>query len=1046
MFRPVSPKVKFPEIELGVLKFWKENEIFKKQLELRKNSQKFVFLEGPPTANGMPHPGHVLTRTVKDLVCRYKALDGYYVPRKAGWDCHGLPVELEVEKSLGLKNKRDIEQYGVEKFNQQCRESVFKYEKAWVDMTERLGFWIDMSNPYVTLTNEYIESVWWSLKHLWEQGMIYKGHKVVWYCPRCGTPLSSHEVSLGYTKVKDPSVYVLFPVKDKENTFLLAWTTTPWTLLSNAALAVHPDFDYAIVHYDEKKIILAKDLVDDVFGNKQYSIEKTVKGKDLAGWEYLPLFTYAKFSEKAFYVITADFVTTDEGTGIVHIAPAYGEEDYMVGRKYGLPLIRLVDEMGKVVDSVPNLKGMFFKDADKLIIKDLNDRGLLLKHGTYEHTYPLCWRCDTPLLNFARDTWFIAMSKLRDELLKNNQKINWYPSHIRDGRFGNFLENVVDWALSRERYWGTPLPAWICKSCGHVHFVGSMKELKDMSVKKHLKEDLHKPYIDDVILRCPKCGGEMKRVPELIDVWYDSGCAPFAQHHYPFENKDLFESEFPVDFISEAVDQTRGWFYSMHAIATAIFNSNAYRNVVVLGLILDEKGQKMSKSKNNVVDPWLFFNNYGADSLRWYLLTNSAPWEAMRFYSKVVEEVMRSFINTLWNAYAFFVTYANIDNINPTKLSLPYDKRTYLDRWILSSLQTLIMEVRNYLDNYQLHKAGRAIEYFVNELLSNWYIRRSRRRFWEEGMSLAKQSAYITLYEVLISVIKLLAPFIPFVTEAIYQNLVRSVNPKAPESIHLTRYPTVNEKLRDIELEETMQNILRIVDAGRVARFEAKVKARQPLRKLIVACPPEVQQKVTKFLDIVKEELNVKEISFVESLDDKIQIKVKPNFATLGPKYKKKLKLILKNLETQDPTKLMTELQQHDIELSIGDEVFTLTKEDLLFEKTSPEGFVYVEGKGNVQVLLDTVITEDLFYEGLARDVIRRIQQMRKDMDLMYDENIEVYYEGTEKVTKAIELHKEFIMHETLSVKLDQGVHDKTAMKTWTIDNEKLTLEIKRLK
>ncbi|RLI04221.1 isoleucine--tRNA ligase [Candidatus Bathyarchaeota archaeon] len=838
----------------------------------------------------------------------------------------------------------------------------------------------------------------------------------------------------------------MFKIKNKENMYFLAWTTTPWTLLSNAALAVHPEFEYAIVEINDKKLIFAKELVPVVLKGEKYTIKTVMRGKELAGWEYEPLFTYEKVNKKAYYVVIADFVTLDEGTGVVHIAPAYGEEDYEIGKKYDLPLIQLVAENGFVVDKVSDLKGMFFKDADKYIIQMLKDKGLLLKHGTYEHTYPLCWRCDTPLLNFARDTWFIKMSQFRDDLLKNNQKINWVPSHIRDGRFGNFLENVVDWALSRERYWGTPLPAWVCNSCGHVHFVGSIKELKEMAVRGLQKEDLHRPYIDEVVLKCPKCGSEMRRVPDLIDVWYDSGAAPFAQHHYPFENKDLFKSEFPVDFISEAVDQTRGWFYSLHAISTVLFGTNAYNNVVVLGLILDEKGQKMSKSKNNVVDPWEFFNNYGADSLRWYLITSSAPWEPMRFFPKMVEEVMKSFINTLWNAYAFFVTYANIDKFNPIEFSMPYQKRPFIDRWILSALQSLIKEVREYMDSYQLHKAGRAIEYFINELLSNWYIRRSRRRFWIEETTDEKISAYLTLYEVLVTVIKLLAPFTPFVTEAIYQNLVRSIDKNAPLSVHLTYYPVAKEELIDKSLEQAMEYVLRITEAGRVARFNSKIKARQPLNELIVACQEDVKNTVEPYLDIIKEELNVKRITFVNDFQGKLQFVAKINQKTLGPKYRKLFPKIKKQLEQMDPYELYNILQKGDWPLKVDDTDVLISRSDVLFEKVPPEGFAYGESKGNIQVLLDTKITPELFYEGLAREVVRRIQQMRKDMNLMYDENIDVYYDGSNEILKAIDMHRDYIKSETLTINLKRGITDKSKTKEWKIGKEKLLIQINRLK
>ncbi|MGQ4833054.1 MAG: isoleucine--tRNA ligase [Candidatus Asgardarchaeia archaeon] len=1041
MFKPVKPSVTFPKLEEEILAFWKKTNAFKKQLELRKGAKKFVFLEGPPTANGLPHPGHVLTRTVKDLICRFKSMDGYYVPRKAGWDTHGLPVEIEVEKKLGINSKKEIEKFGVEKFNKLCRESVFKYEKAWVDMTDRLGFWIDMENPYITFDTNYIESVWWSLKNLFERNLLYKGYKVVWYCPRCGTPLSSHEVSLGYKPTKDPSVFVKFKVKNEENTYFLAWTTTPWTLLSNVALAVHPDLEYVLVEQNGERYILAKELVNEVIDG-EYKILKTFKGKELERKEYEPLFTYVTPDKPAYYVVLADFVTIEEGTGIVHIAPAYGQEDYEVGQKYDLPRIQLVREDGIVKDEVEDFKGLFFKDADKYIIKHLKKSGVVYKKGVYEHDYPFCWRCDTPLINYARETWFIAMSRLKDDLLRNNELINWYPPYVKHGRFGNFLENVVDWALSRERYWGTPLPIWICEKCGYTHAVGSRKELKEMAIEKKDLEDLHKPYIDQIKLRCPKCGGVMNRVPEVIDVWYDSGSAPFAQHHYPFENKELFESEFPVDFISEGIDQTRGWFYSLLAISTALFNKPAYKNVVVLGLILDEKGQKMSKSKGNVIDPWEFFRRDGADSLRWYLLTNTAPWDPMRFIPKAVSEIRSKFISTLWNTYAFFVTYANIDNFNPREYDLAYNKRPELDRWLISRLNSVIKEVRAYLESYELHKAGRTIENFVINELSNWYVRRSRRRFWEESMSENKISAYLTLYEALVTLIKLLAPYIPFTTEAIYQNLVRSIDATAPESIHHTDYPRPNEDLIDAKLEEKMDLAIKIVEAGRAARFSAKIKARQPLYRLFVKLPKELVNEVMPLVDVIKEELNVKELVFHESLSSSIDAEVKLNYATVGPKYKKltgKIQAALKKMNIDEiENKLKSE---GHITLSIDGKEVTLTSDDLVIRKVAKQGYAYAS-KGIVEVALDIQLDEKLIMEGLARDIVRRIQEMRKQLDLQYTQPINVFYAGDEKLEKAISSFKDYIMRETQAKKLEKGISNKGLVKEWEINKLKIKLEV----
>ncbi len=1043
MFKPVKPKVDFVKLEEGVLSFWKEKDVFKKQLELRAKSKKFIFLEGPPTANGKPHMGHVLTRTIKDTVCRYKAMAGYYVPRKAGWDCHGLPVEIEVEKKLGITRKKEIESYGIDKFNKMCKESVFTYEKAWKEMTDRLGFWLDMENPYITMDNDYIESVWWSLKELFNKGKLYQGYKVVWYCPRCGTPLSSHEVAQGYKKTKDPSVFVKFPVENEENTYLLAWTTTPWTLLSNVALAVHPDYDYVLVSHEGEQLILAETLASSVLGN-DYKVLKKFKGKELKGKKYKPLFSYTKPDKPAYYVITAEFVTLEDGTGIVHIAPAFGEEDYEVSLEYNLPVVQLVNEEGKIKDEVTDFKGLFFKDADKLIMKDLEERGLLYKVGTYEHDYPFCWRCDTPLMSYAWKTWYIRMSELKDLLLENNEKINWQPPHIKHGRFGNFLENISDWALSRNRYWGTPLPIWVCEKCGHKLAVGSKKELEELSMTKTKLEDLHKPYIDEIKIKCPKCGGTMSRVPEVIDVWYDSGSAPFAQFHYPFENKELFESSHPVDFISEAVDQTRGWFYSLHAISTALFGTEAYKNVVVLGLVLDEKGQKMSKSKGNVVDPWELFSSDGADSLRWYLTTNSAPWDPKRFFKKAVREIRNQFLNTLWNAYSFFVTYANIDKINPLDHNLPVKERENLDKWLISQLNSVVKDVRASLDAYQLHKAARVIEDFVVTDLSNWYIRRSRRRFWEEGMSKSKIAAYLTLYEALVTVIKLTAPFIPFTPEAIYQNLVRSVDPNAPISVHLADYPTYDESLIDKELEEQMNLVIKIVEAGRAARASAKIKARQPLRKVYVKLSPENAELIKRYLQVIKDELNIKEVVFLDNINDFVSYNIHLNFKTLGRKYKKLVKDIQKQVHMMDPSDLFNKLETgNKITIEVGEtkEKVTLTLEDISISKSGKDNFAFAT-RGDIEVVLDTTLDDELYLEGLARDLIRRIQDMRKTMDLQYTQKIKKYYDGTPSVKKVFEVFSSLIKEETQASEVKEGKAKDGYTKEWVIGKEKATLGV----
>ncbi len=1041
MFKDVKPTVNFPKLEEEVMAFWKKSEAFRKQQELRKNAKKFVFLEGPPTANGMPHPGHVLTRTVKDLVCRYKAMDGFYVPRKAGWDTHGLPVEIEVEKQLGINHKHEIEAFGIEKFNKMCKESVFKYKQAWVDMSERIGFWLDFDNPYITMDINYMESVWWSLKTLFDKGLLYKGHKIVWYCPRCGTPLSSHEVAQGYRAVKDPSLFVKFKVKGEENTYLLAWTTTPWTLLSNVALSVHPDIDYVLVEQKNEKYILAEARAEKVLGSN-FKVLKKYKGKDLFGMEYEPLFSYVQVDKKGFYVVTADFVTIDEGTGIVHTAPAYGADDNEVGKKYDLPFIQLVDESGKVKDEVTDYKGLFFKDADKLIIRDLKKRGVVYKKELYEHDYPFCWRCDTPLLNFAREGWFIEMSSLKDNIMKINEKVNWYPETIKHGRFGNFLENLIDWALSRERYWGTPLPIWICEKCGHKLAVSGREDIRKHAIKEYKLDDLHKPYIDEVILKCPECGGNMKRVPELIDVWYDSGSAPFAQHHYPFENKELFEQNFPIDFISEGIDQTRGWFYSLMAISTALFNKPAYKNVVTLGLILDEKGRKMSKSKGNVIDTWKLFNRDGADSLRWYLITSTAPWDAMRFSEKALMEVRKKFMGTLWNTYTFFVTYANIDNFDPSKYKLKYKDRTELDRWLLSRINTLTAQVREFMENYQLHKAGRIIEKFVIDELSNWYIRRSRRRFWKEEMAQDKVSALLTTYEVLVQLIKLLAPFIPFTTEHMYQNLVKSVYKDAPESIHHNDYPKVNKKYIDKELEEKMGLAINVVEAGRAARFFGQTKARWPLRTLLVKMSETQAEEIEPLIDVIKEELNIKEIKFVDDISEYVSTEIKPNFATIGPKYRDLVGAIKKALTKANPDEVESKLRKEGkYVLKIKNKQVELTAEDIEIQKKPVEGYAYAS-KERIEVLLDTRLDDELKLEGLARDVIRRIQDMRKQLDLQYTQHIEVYYDGDEELEQAIDKMHDYIMKETLADVLQKGLKNKGMTKDWDIAKLKIKIEV----
>lgn len=998
-----------PKIEEEILEYWKNKNIFKKSLERRKNNKRFVFLEGPPTANGLPHPGHVLTRTMKDVILRYKTMRGYYVERKAGWDTHGLPVEIEVEKMLGLKNKQEVEKYGIEKFNEECKKSVFRYEEAWKKMTERVGFWIDMENPYITMDNKYIESVWWSLKEAWKRGLLYRGYRVTPYCPRCGTTLSSHEVAQGYKEVEDPSIFVRFKVKNK-NEYLLAWTTTPWTLISNVALAVHPEEDYVKLKYKDTIFILAKKRADILL--KNYDIIDEFKGKEMEGMEYEPLYSYIKPDKKCWYVVTADFVTMDEGTGIVHIAPAFGEDDYEVGKKYDLPVIQPVDGEGKFKDVVKKWAGMFVKDADKYIIEDLKKRGLLEGYQKYRHQYPFCWRCDTPLLYYAIDSWFIGMSKLRQNLVKNNEKINWHPDYIKHGRFGEFIKEARDWSLSRKRYWGTPLPIWKCTKCGHEICIGSIEELKNMAIEMPPVIDLHRPYVDKIKLRCPVCGGEMKRVEEVIDAWYDSGSAPFAQWHYPFENKDKFKESFPADIICEAIDQTRGWFYSLLAISTLLFDKPAYKNVLTLGLILDEKGQKMSKKARNYIEPDEIFEREGADALRWYLISSSPPWQPKRFYEKVVKETFSKFLLTIWNVYSFYKTYAALDRFNYEEDSIPYEKRNILDKWILSRMNTLIKEVIEKMERYEIHKAGRSIENFVINDLSNWYIRNSRKRFWTEEESIDKTAGYSTLYEVLITLMKILAPFVPFISEKIYIEMSKN------ESVHLCDYPESNEKMIDESLEKRMEVARMLTEEARAIRARKGIKLRQPLLKVIIISNEDLKD----MENILKEEMNVKEIVFAENNNDFVIKVAKPNYSKIGPKYKEKAREIAKLIESTPVEKLKEEVDD----------------EDYVIEERAKEGYETATINGN-KIALYTIITPELKREGFAREIVRRIQEMRKRMNLDMEERI-VTKIGIEK--SQVGEWEEYIKNETRSRKIiyeepSDGVE-------WDIDGEKIRIEIKR--
>ncbi len=1035
MYDKVTTNLEFVEREKEILSFWKKNNIFQKSIEKREGSPVFTFYDGPPTANGKPHIGHIITRVVKDIIPRYKTMKGFKVLRKAGWDTHGLPVELEIEKVLGISGKPQIENYGVEPFIKKCKESVFKYENEWREMSDRVGFWADMDNPYVTYHNSYIESVWWALKQIWDKDLLYKGHKIVPYCPRCGTALSSHEVAQGYKDVKEVSAVAKFKVKDTDNKYFLAWTTTPWTLPSNVALCVNAKEDYVEVKYGDELFILADALVSSVFGDKEIQVIKSMKGKELEYMEYEPLFDFVSPDKKAYFVTCDSYVTLTDGTGIVHIAPAFGEDDAKVGRNYDLPFVQLVDEQGKFVESVTPWKGMFVKDADKLIIDNLRECGKLFAALPFEHSYPFCWRCDTPLLYYARDTWFIKMTAVRDRLMANNETVNWMPDNIKHGRFGNFLENVIDWGLSRERYWGTPLPIWECE-CGHRHAVGSIEELKAMSDNCPDDIELHKPYIDNVFLNCPKCGKKMKRVSEVIDCWFDSGSMPFAQLHYPFENKEAFEQNFPANFISEAVDQTRGWFYTLMAISTLLFDKAPYENVIVLGLVQDKDGQKMSKHKGNVVDPWSVLNKQGADAVRWYFYTNSALWLPSRFYEEAVNEGQRKFMGTLWNTYAFFVLYANIDNFNPNDYTLEYDKLPPMDKWVLSKLNSLIKLVDDCLAEYKITESARAMSDFVDEL-SNWYVRRSRERFWGKDMPADKVNAYMTLYTVLTELTKLSAPYVPFMAENIYQNIVRKVNSDAPESVHLCDFPEYHSEYVDEELESNMELVLSMVVAGRAARNTSGIKNRQPIGKMFVKADKELPE---MYRNIVTEELNVKEMCFTDDVSSFTSYSFKPQLRTLGKKYGKLVPKIGEYLKNSNGTELMTELKETGtIKFTADGENIELAEGDVLIDNAQTEGFV-AESDKNVTVVLDITLTDELIEEGFVREIISKIQTMRKDADFDVLDRIKVYHEGNSRIKEIFDRNGDSIKNDVLALEIEEGIGGIS--KEWNINGEKVTLSV----
>ena len=1042
MYKKVSTDLNFVDREKQTEKFWEDNDIFRKSMRDREGNEIYMFYDGPPTANGKPHIGHVLTRVIKDMIPRYRTMKGYEVPRKAGWDTHGLPVELEVEKLLGLDGKDQIEKYGIEPFIKKCKESVWKYKGMWEDFSNTVGFWADMDDPYVTYDNNFIESEWWALKRIWDKKLLYKGFKIVPYCPRCGTPLSAQEVAQGYKDVKERSAIVRFKVVG-EDAYFLAWTTTPWTLPSNIALCVNPEEDYAKVKAaDGYTYYMAVALLDTVLGKlaeegqKAYEILETYKGKDLEYKEYEPLYQCAydcasKQNKKAFFVTCDTYVTLTDGTGVVHIAPAFGEDDAKVGRKYDMPFVQLVDEKGNMGETTP-FAGLFVKKADPEVLKDLDGRGLLYDAPKFEHSYPHCWRCDTPLIYYARESWFIKMTEVKDDLIANNNTINWIPESIGKGRFGDWIENVQDWGISRNRYWGTPLNIWECE-CGHQHSIGSIEELKEMSDNCPDDIELHRPYIDDVTIKCPCCGKQMHRVPEVIDCWFDSGSMPFAQHHYPFENKELFEKQFPADFISEAVDQTRGWFYSLLAISTLIFNKAPYKNVIVLGHVQDENGQKMSKSKGNAVDPFDALEKYGADAIRWYFYVNSAPWLPNRFHGKAVIEGQRRFMGTLWNTYAFFVLYANIDNFDATKYTLEYDKLPVMDKWLLSKLNSLIKEVDDDLGNYRIPEAARALQDFVDDM-SNWYVRRSRERFWAKGMEQDKINAYMTLYTALVTVAKVAAPMIPFMTEDIYQNLVRSLDKEAPESIHLCDFPVANEAHIDKDLEAKMEEVLKVVVLGRAARNTANIKNRQPIGRMFVKAETALP---AFYQEIIQDELNVKKVEFTDDVRAFTSYSFKPQLRTVGRKYGKYVNEIKEILAGLDGNQAMDTLNETDLlsfETQDGTKV-ELAKEDLLIDMAQVPGFVS-EGDNFVTVVLDTNLTPELIEEGFVREIISKIQTMRKEAGFEVMNHINVFQDGNDKLAEILKKHTEEIKKEVLADNILIGTMSGYT-KEWDINGEK---------
>jgi isoleucyl-tRNA synthetase len=1086
MYKKVSTDLNFVEREKKILEFWNENKIFEKSIEESKGKKSFTFYDGPPTANGTPHIGHVLTRVVKDIIPRYRTMKGYNVLRKAGWDTHGLPVELEVEKELGISGKDQIEEYGLEPFINKCKESVWKYKGMWEEFSGIVGYWVDMENPYITYENDYIESIWWSLKQIWDKDLLYKGFKIVPYCPRCETPLSSHEVAQGYKDVKEKSLIAKFRLKDRKDEYILAWTTTPWTLPSNVALCVNPDETYVKVkvqvdakgnlvsskgcgcchdhhskdhhenvsinenhskeHQHDKflavsteKYILAEALLDSIIIDGDYEVEERFLGKELEYTEYEPLFDYAKTDKKAFYVTCDRYVTLTDGTGVVHTAPAFGEDDSRVGRNYDLPFVQLVDGKGEFKPEATDIAGMFCKDADEPIMKMLYEKGLLYRVLKFEHSYPFCWRCDTPLIYYARESWFIKMTAVKDKMIQNNNTINWMPESIGQGRFGDWLNNLQDWGLSRDRFWGTPLPIWECED-GHRHCIGSIEELKSMSDNCPDDIELHRPYIDAVTIKCPECGNEMTRVKPVIDCWYDSGAMPFAQWHYPFENKEIFEERFPADFISEAVDQTRGWFYSLLAISTLIFGETSFKNCIVLGHVQDENGQKMSKSKGNAVEPMDALAEYGADAIRWYFSINSALWLPNRFHGGAVTEGQRKFMGTLWNTYAFYVLYANIDQFDATKYKLEYDKLSVMDKWLLSRLNSLIKVIDSNLENYKITESARLMSDFVDEL-SNWYVRRSRERFWAKGMPQDKINAFMTLYTVLVEFSKLAAPFVPFMTEDIYQNLVVNLDKNAPESIHLSSYPTYNEAYIDKDLEENMKEVLEIVVLGRSCRNAANIKNRQPISKMYVKADSTLSE---FFKDIIADELNVKEVLFTDDVRAFTSYSFKPQLKTLGPKFGKQIGAIRQILSEINGNEAMDEVNATGkLGISLDGSTVYIEKEDLLIEAVQAEGYISDSDYG-VTVVLDIKLTDELIEEGFVREIISKLQTMRKDADFEVVDHIRVTAEGNDKIKAILERNAEEVKSEVLADVLEYG-KAQGYVANWNINGEQVTFGVERL-